>query len=295
MEEALRESEQRYKSLHAELEVRVLDRTAELERKNQELQEFAFVASHALAEPLRKIQTFGDLLKAKSEDRLGELEKDYVSRMSGAANRMQSLLDALLKYSRIESKGQEFRPSKLDDIVMDAVKDLEVPIQKIGARVEISHLPIINCDPYQGRQLFQNLIANSLKYYRSEVKPLVRVYGEEKNGHCRIFVEDNGIGFDEKYLDKIFQPFQRLHGKNAVQNRGATRLTQMQTHQFLFVTHDGGGIRQPVFFSLIQMVTTSSEMPFGPLSVPLIRSRSPYAVSRKRLRNKAIFASGGEW
>ena len=213
-------AEEGLRKAHLELELRVQARTAELERKNMELQEFAFVASHDLSEPLRKIQTFGDLLEAKNANRLDEQSRDYISRMAGAAKRMQELLDALLRYSRVDTKGQEFRPSKLDDVVRDAVKDLEVPIRKIEARLEISHLPIINCDPYQWRQLFQNLIANSLKYYRSEVKPLVRVYGEEKNGHCRILVKDNGIGFDEKYVDKIFQPFQRLHGKNEYPGTG---------------------------------------------------------------------------
>ena len=202
------------------LEGMVQERTAELERKNRELQEFAFVAAHDLSEPLRKIQTFGDLLKAKSADHLNDQDKDYVSRMTGAASRMQELLDALLRYSRVDTKGQEFRPVKLDDIVRDSVTDLEVSIQKIGARVEIGPLPSIIGDPLQLRQLFQNLIANSLKYYRSEVTPFVGVHGEENDNACRIFVEDHGIGFDERYLDKIFQPFQRLHGRNEYSGLG---------------------------------------------------------------------------
>ena len=202
------------------LENRVKQRTAELERRNKELQEFAFVAAHDLSEPLRKIQTFGSLLEAKSADRLGGQERDYVSRMTGAAKRMQELLDALLKYSRVDTKGQEFRPSKLDDIVRDAVTDLEVVIRKVEARVKIDKLPIAMGDPNHLRQLFQNLLANSLKYHRQEVKPLIRVYGDENNGACRIVVEDNGIGFDEKYLDKIFQPFQRLHGRNEYSGTG---------------------------------------------------------------------------
>ena len=212
-EEALRKA-------HNQLELRVKERTAELERKNQELQEFAFVASHDLAEPLRKIQTFGDLLKAKSADHLYEQERDYVSRMSGAARRMQELLDALLRYSRIETQGRDPVPLKLEDIVQTVKTDLEVAIKKIGAHVEIGALPVINGDPYQWRQVFQNLIANAVKYYRSEVNTVVRVYGEENSGAAHIFVEDNGIGFDEKYLDKIFQPFQRLHGKNEYPGTG---------------------------------------------------------------------------
>ena len=219
-EEALRQSEQRYKSLHAELELRVRERTAELERRNRELREFAFVASHDLSEPLRKIQTFGSLLELKNVDRLDEQSRDYISRMTGAANRMRELLNALLWYSRIDTKGQEFRSAKLDDVVTDATVDLEGSIQKAGAQVEIGPLPTVNGDPYQLRQLFQNLIANAVKYHRAGVKPVIKVHGESDDGKCCIFVEDNGIGFDEKYLEKIFQPFQRLHGKDEYQGTG---------------------------------------------------------------------------
>lgn len=196
-----------------ELELRVQERTAKLERRNRELQEFASIASHDLSEPLRKIRTFGSLLEIKSAGQLDEVSKDYVSRMTGSANRMQELLEALLRYSRVDTKWQEFGPTKLDEVVRDSVTDLKVAIQEIGAHVEIGGLPIVNGDPYQLRQLFQNLISNALKYHRLEIKTIVKVYGEESSGTAHIFVEDNGIGFDEKYLEKIFQPFQRLHGK----------------------------------------------------------------------------------
>jgi light-regulated signal transduction histidine kinase (bacteriophytochrome) len=218
--ENLKIQQEELRRAHDELEVRVRERTVELERRNRQLQEFAFVASHDLSEPLRKIQTFGSLLEAKSAGLMDEQSKDYVSRMTGAANRMQELLDALLRYSRVDAKGQEFRPAKLEDVIRDSVIDLEVGLRDIEAHVEIGSLPAVNGDPYQLRQLFQNLIANAVKYHRSEVKPLVRVYGEVNDGDCRIFVEDNGIGFDEKYLDKIFQPFQRLHGRNEYPGTG---------------------------------------------------------------------------
>jgi light-regulated signal transduction histidine kinase (bacteriophytochrome) len=191
-----------------------------LESKNKALQEFAFIASHDLSEPLRKIQTFGSLLEAKSADRLHEQERDYIIRMTGAANRMQELLDALLRYSRVDTQGRDFVPVKLKEIVQTVTTDLEVPINKIGAHVEIGSLPIIQGDPYQWRQLFQNLIANAVKYHRTEGNPVIKLYGEENDGTGRIFVEDNGIGFDEKYLDKIFQPFQRLHGRHEYPGTG---------------------------------------------------------------------------
>jgi len=203
-----------------EMEARVLERTAELERKNRELQEFAYVASHDLSEPLRKIQTFGDLLKTRGADSLGKQERDYVSRMTGAACRMQELLDALLRYSRIETQAGDFIPLRLEEIVRMVTADLEVSIKETGTKVEIGTLPMISGDPYQWRQLFQNLISNAVKYHRSEVKPRIKILWEQNDGNCRILVEDNGIGFDEKYLDNIFQPFQRLHGKHEYPGTG---------------------------------------------------------------------------
>ena len=218
--EKRKEAEKALLELNENLEHRIGARTAELQRRNQELQEFAFVASHDLSEPLRKIHTFGSLLESKNVDTLDEPSRDYVSRMMGAANRMQELLNALLGYSRIETRGQEFRSTRLDDIAKDAATDLELAIKNINARVEIGPMPTVNGDPSQLRQLFLNLIANAVRYHRTEIETVIRVYAKGNDGACRIFVEDNGIGFDEKYLDKIFQPFQRLHGKHEYTGTG---------------------------------------------------------------------------
>ena len=235
IEEALRQSENRYKGLHAELEQRIRERTAELERTlsalmqsehrfsavlekrlktiHQEFQEFAFLASHALSESLRKMRTFEDLLNARRVVRLDEQSRDYVSRMIRATNRMQELLDALRRYSHTETQKQEFRRIRLDEVVEDAVSDLDLQIRKIDARLEIGSLPIVNGDPYQLRQVFQNLISNAAKFHRTETKPFIKVYAEANDRSIHILVEDNGIGFDEKYLDKIFRPLQQLPGR----------------------------------------------------------------------------------
>jgi PAS domain S-box-containing protein len=213
-EERLRASKKRLKALSKELDLRVRERTAELERKNRELQEFAFVASHDLSEPLRKIQTFGSLLFSNKAAQLDHEARDYVSRMTKAANRMQELLEALLRYSRVETKGKKFKPTNLNDVVRRAASDLEVLIREAGARIEISTLPSVDGDEAQLRQLFQNFIINALKYRREGAPPFIRIYGEEEDGRIRAYVEDDGIGFDEKYLEKIFQPFQRLHGRS---------------------------------------------------------------------------------
>jgi signal transduction histidine kinase len=194
-----------------------------LAQSNRELEEFAFVASHDLQEPLRKIQTFGDRLKDKYGDGLGEGGRDYLERMQNASIRMQALIQGLLTYSRVTSRPEPFSSVSLTSLVQEVVSDLTVRIEQTGGRVEAGELPMIEASPYQIRQLFQNLLSNALKFRREE-QPLIRVYGNRVNNPTeqwvKIMVEDNGIGFDEKYLDRIFQPFQRLHGRSHYEGTG---------------------------------------------------------------------------
>lgn len=199
--------------------------TFKLEQSNRELQEFAYVASHDLQEPLRKVQAFGDRLEKKCAEQLSDEGRDYVHRMKNAAGRMQNLINDLLTFSRVATKTQPFQTVNLKTIVEEVVSDLEVRIEQSGGQVEIGELPVLEADPLQMRQLFQNLISNALKFHRADEKPLVRVYasagGEAlEEGFCRIAVEDNGIGFDEKYLDRIFTVFQRLHGRLEYEGSG---------------------------------------------------------------------------
>ncbi|MDX6305484.1 MAG: hypothetical protein QOI77_2453 [Blastocatellia bacterium] len=204
-----------------------------LERSNRELQDFAQVASHDLQEPLRKILSFGDRLKTKLGESLDGDSQDYLQRMCNAATRMQSLITDLMAFSRVEIKGQDFVPTDLSVIAREVSADLETRIEQAGGRVEIGDLPIIDADPMQMRQLLQNLIGNSLKYYRAGVPPVVRIYSQKPDARrlqsldespgrqfCEILVVDNGIGFDEKYLDRIFTVFQRLHKKGEYEGTG---------------------------------------------------------------------------
>ena len=199
------------------LEMRVRERTAELERRNKDLQDFAFIASHDLQEPLRKIQTFGDILGKKSAS-LGAESQDYILRMQNAAARMQGLLESLLAYSKVTTKVAPFVETDLRRSVQDALANLEVLIEEKGALVNTDDLPTIQADRSQMIQLFQNLIANALKFQRENQIPRVSIYWckPRKERTCEICVEDNGIGFDQKFLDKIFVPFQRLHGRNSL-------------------------------------------------------------------------------
>jgi PAS domain S-box-containing protein len=205
-----------------------------LERSNRELQDFAQVASHDLQEPLRKILSFGDRLKTKAGESLDEASQDYLQRMCNAAARMQTLITDLMAFSRVEIKGQAFVPTDLGVIAREVSADLETRIEQAGGRVEIEELPTIDADPTQMRQLLQNLIGNSLKYYRAGVPPVVRISCQKTAARrpdsldetaparqfCELLVADNGIGFDEKYLDRIFTVFQRLHKKGEYEGTG---------------------------------------------------------------------------
>jgi PAS domain S-box-containing protein len=191
-----------------------------LEQSNRELEDFAYVASHDLQEPLRKIQAFGDLLKKKHAPALGPQAGDYIERMQAAAGRMQILINDLLSFSRVTTKAQPFAPVDLTHVAHEVAKDLEVRTHEAGGEIAIGELPRIDADPLQMRQLLQNLAGNALKFHRPGVPPRVDITGSVQDGVCRIVVRDNGIGFDEKYAEQIFTMFERLHGRGAYEGTG---------------------------------------------------------------------------
>jgi PAS domain S-box-containing protein len=191
-----------------------------LEQSNRELEDFAYVASHDLQEPLRKIQAFGDLLRSKHADALPEQARDYIERMQAAAKRMQVLINDLLSFSRVTTKAQPFVRVDLGEVAAEVVKDLEMRTHDSGGRIAIGPMPVIEADPLQMRQLLQNLAGNALKFHRPGVPPLVDVHGEIENGQCRITVADNGIGFEEKYAERIFTMFERLHARATYEGTG---------------------------------------------------------------------------
>lgn len=208
-------------------------KAAELARSNAELEQFAYVASHDLQEPLRKIQAFGDRLKAKCDAVNLQEGRDYLERMQSAAARMQTLINDLLTFSRVISASQPFVSVELNTVVKGVLSDLEVRIEQTKAGVEVGDLPTIEGDPLQMRQLLQNLIGNALKFQPPNAQPLIRIEGRvlksafagtpEEDPYaeqCELTIQDNGIGFDEKYLDKIFAVFQRLHGRNEYEGTG---------------------------------------------------------------------------
>jgi PAS domain S-box-containing protein len=202
--------------------------TTQLERSNHELQDFAYVASHDLQEPLRKIVVFGERLKDKKIEDLGPEARDYLDRMQKAAGRMQTLINDLLSFSRVTTKARPFTPVDLAEVAADVVNDLEGRIEQVKGRVEVvGTLPVIDAEALQMRQLLQNLMGNALKFRRPEEPPVVKVEAEIVPGPgtppqqlCKLMVSDNGIGFDEKYLDRIFNVFQRLHTRNEYEGTG---------------------------------------------------------------------------
>lgn len=205
----------------------------QLERSNAELQNFASVASHDLQEPLRKIQAFSDRLRVKCGAALNAQGLDYLDRMQSAAQRMQTLIQDLLKLSRVTSRALPFEECNLGEIVRAVVSDLEITIEQREAEVAVGELPTIEADPVQMRQLFQNLISNALKFQRPGDLPRVIVEGrvyqmKERNipgadpGEqiCKVVVRDNGIGFDPKFAEQIFVVFQRLHSRSEYEGTG---------------------------------------------------------------------------
>ncbi len=216
----------------AKAESALKEHAEELERKNRELQDFAYVASHDLQEPLRKIQAFSDRLIRKCGDEVSDDGRMYIDRIQNSAARMHALILDLLSYSRVSTRTEPFEPTNLNQILKDVLSDLEIRVAETNAVVEVADLPTIEAAAIQMRQLFQNLIANAVKFQRENVTPRVEIKCEmlEPTAEavdqgqdwptCKITVEDNGIGFEEKYAEQIFGIFQRLHGRSSYEGTG---------------------------------------------------------------------------
>ncbi len=194
--------------------------TAKLEQSNRDLQEFAYVASHDLQEPLRKVQSFSDRLATRYEAAFDETGRDYLKRMHDASQRMQILITDLLGFSRVSTLAKPFTKVDLNALAREVLSDLESRIERAQGRVEVGELPTIQADASQMYQLLQNLIGNALKFHHKERHPLIRISAKIEKDTCVISVKDNGIGFDIQYLDRIFKPFQRLHNREEYEGSG---------------------------------------------------------------------------
>lgn len=200
-----RELEQAHSALKAYAE--------ELERKNSDLRDFSFIASHYLQEPLRKIVAFGGLVEQKASNLDGQ-SKDYLERMQKSAMRMQQFIKDLHQLSQVEIREKSYQPVKVEEIISEILDDLEETLLQSGGKVVVNAMPVLEGDRFQIKQLFLNLILNALKFHKPGQPPAVALNSRFlPDGFWEIAVEDNGIGIDKKYLDRIFKPFERLHSQ----------------------------------------------------------------------------------
>ena len=213
-------SEERVQELNRQL----LTNVDRLESANKELDRFAFMASHDLQEPLRKIRTFSDLLCLKCKNDLDNEAQIYINRIQKAAERMQELIKDLMTFSKISSEKKRFVKTDLNKLIQEVIGELESKIHDKKARIEVGKLPFLHINPILIRPLFYNLIENALKYSKKDLIPVINIYSDnnspdqdallnirEQKKYSRIFIQDNGIGFEQKYAEQIFDMFKRLH------------------------------------------------------------------------------------
>jgi signal transduction histidine kinase len=193
----------------------------ELERSNQDLEDFAFIASHDLQEPLRKIHVFGDLLKQSSVKPLDPRSQKHMDRMLASTKRAQTYLNDLLNYSKIKSDSQPTTSVNLNELIKEVLLHFSLAINKTRAHVETGLLPTVVADPYMMRQLFQNLVGNALKFSKSGQPPKIKIFDRPNNNEFfEIIVQDEGIGFNTSYLNNMVKPFKKLHGKDQYEGGG---------------------------------------------------------------------------
>lgn len=251
-----------------ELEDKIVTRTQELRlfadeltRSNRELEDFAFVASHDLQEPLRKIRAFGNRLEAGYESVMDERGKDFLKRMLNAAERMSMLISDLLSFSRVSTRGKNFTDIDLTETFENVISDLEIAIEESGATINIPSFPTILGDKSQIQQLILNLLSNALKFRKEEIAPVINVTVRPANEKelsglltrdlydwITLTVEDNGIGFEQSFAEKIFAPFQRLHGRSEYKGTGiglavCRRIVERHNGQISAFSEPGKGTR----------------------------------------------------
>ncbi len=221
-------SEEKVKALNLEL----LKNIDKLESANKDLDRFAFMASHDLQEPLRKILTFSERLNTKYGGHLDEEGARYIHRIRSATERLQTLIKDIMTFAKISMEKSAFEKSDLNALVNEVILEMESTIQEKGAKVELETLPEMYINPSLMRPLFYNLIHNALKYAKANVDPVIRIYsepdpilierGQNEDGYSyyRIYVKDNGIGFDQKYAEQIFEMFKRLHHHDEYEGTG---------------------------------------------------------------------------
>jgi signal transduction histidine kinase len=213
------QADEMLREANADLERRVAERTAALERSNSELQQFAYVASHDLQEPLRMVASFTQLLAKRYKDKLDDDAREFIDFAVDGATRMQTLITDLLMYSRVGTQGKPLERTECDAVLDKVCSTLRLRIQETGAEIRREPLPAMSCDPGQLGQLFQNLIVNAIKFH-GDRPPRIHIFAERHGSDWQIAVRDNGIGIDPQQGDRIFVIFQRLHTKTEFPGTG---------------------------------------------------------------------------
>jgi signal transduction histidine kinase len=219
MAEELQRLEQENKEVNNFLEKKVRQRTSEMESKNKELEQFAYVASHDLQEPLRTISGFVELLQKEYREKLDGNGEKYLAYLSQASDRMKTLIKDLLDYSRI-GREKQARPIDCNILIEEVLADLGKSIRESGARIRTGDLPSLYAYPTELKLLFQNLIVNAIKFRRRDRVPEITVTSVQEKGHWRFAVSDNGIGMERQFLERIFIIFQRLHTRDQYEGSG---------------------------------------------------------------------------
>lgn len=223
-----RRSEKRYRAMRetverqaAELEARVKDRTAELEKSQAELEAFSYSVSHDLRAPLRAVEGFSQALLEDYGDRLDATGRDYLDRLVGAAHNMDALIRDLLAYSRLSRADMPLGAVDLGEVVADALETMEAEILERKARVAVEpSMPSVIAHPTTLVQVVLNLLRNAVKFMPPGDVPRVKVYANPQAGKVRLYVRDNGIGIDARHQERIFMPFERLHGAESYPGTG---------------------------------------------------------------------------
>jgi signal transduction histidine kinase len=203
------------------LNQQLVENNLQLKNTIEELDRFAYVASHDLQEPLRKILVFSDKIQTKYKSSIDEEMYRNLEKIVRASERMQSLINDLLRFSRQTTTNEDFTLLPLNELIQDVLTDMEIDIEKTSASVQVGNLPQIWAIPSQMRQLFQNLISNAIKFRKPNDVPVIQVMADDqRTDRFRIIIQDNGIGFDPKYADEIFMVFKRLHSYHEFEGSG---------------------------------------------------------------------------
>jgi light-regulated signal transduction histidine kinase (bacteriophytochrome) len=225
---------------------------SDLHRSNQDLEQFAYVASHDLQEPLRMVASYTQLLAQKYGGQLDDKAQSYINYAVDGATRMQGLINDLLTYSRVNTRGQALEPTDLHAVLGEALRNLTAAIEENQAIITNDDLPTVRADATQLQQVFQNLISNAIKF-RGEASPHIHVSAREEGGEWLFSVKDNGIGIDAKHAERLFVIFQRLHTRQEYPGTGiglavCKRIVERHGGRIWFESEPGKG--STFFFTL---------------------------------------------